>query len=422
MTVPFTVASDILESYTIEALAPEGWEVDLSGQSLSIRPAAGLQSGSSTVRLTIRSLSDAARVMSELITVNIMPATPTVNFDVGFDPILTVSYRGAELPTAFRATTQNFFPSSQPVTFSYSNVTPGWEIISSRDGYEIPSGESSVHGIYLRPSNGNVPSPGSTVSFTVTAHPIGTVMTPISRTVSVNIGNIESIQFEAEPVELTTIPGTAVDGSLRLTNSGNVSSTVSLTHTLLPSGYAITSIPPSVTLTAGESITVPYTITPSASTPLNSYEYIRFQTDGVTEFSDRVTVARIRVVAPGAQSIASAAISAAQLGKSDLAEHLENVGSALTAFVQTPADAIARSQTISSLDAVVQVFQADPTLTIYASLLTQARNDLAAATTSDQILDSLLTLESVMTSYSQQLQDELLHGFKIGRASCRERV
>ncbi|MFN7892866.1 MAG: transglutaminase domain-containing protein, partial [Pirellula sp.] len=416
VAIPFAVSSDRLEQYTIDALAPEGWMVKVSGQSLSIRPPAGLQSGSGEIRLTIRSLEDSTRVKSELITVNVSPTAAAINFDVAFDPILTVSYRGAELRTAFRATTQNLDPANQKVLFSYSNVTPGWEIIASRDGFLIPTGESSVHGIYLRPINGAIPSPGSSVSFTVSANPVGALIPPISRTVTVTVGNLESIGFEADPIELTAIPGSSVDGSIRLTNFGNLTTTVGLSYSPLPSNFSISSIPQSVTLAVGESLTIPYTVTSATSVSLNT-EYLRFQTGGATEFSDRVTIARIRVVVPGAQSIATAAISANQLGETDLAERLNDLASAISVFVQSPSDSIARSQALSSLDAIIRLFEADPTLTQYVAQVIQARNDLAAATTSNQIRDALLILESVMISYSQLLEEEVEHGFTLGLAA-----
>ena len=159
------------------------------------------------------------------------------------------------------------------------------------------------------------------------------------------------------------MPGVAVTDTLTLTNVGNVAeNNITLTDTL-PSGLTLTGLAP-VSLAVGQSTTETITLTPDASTPLNStLEATITATYGpsaapVTQTSG----SPVNVVVPGAAAIADAAAAAGQLGNTNLADRLNDLSTALTNLVQNPTSAVYQSQAQASLTAVDGLLAADPYL------------------------------------------------------------
>ena len=103
----FAVASDRLERYEVAAVAPEGWAVSIAASQLTVTPSPESQNGTAEIRLVVRSQDDPTRVSSTTVTVTIQPTLPGLAVNVAFDPLLTVPYAGAELPTAYRASARN---------------------------------------------------------------------------------------------------------------------------------------------------------------------------------------------------------------------------------------------------------------------------------------------------------------------------
>ena len=111
---------------------------------------------------------------------------------------------------------------------------------------------------------------------------------------------------------------------------------IALTDTL-SSGLTLTGLTP-VSLAVGQSTTETITLTPDASTPLNStLDATITATFGPSASPETQTVQiPVNVVVPGAAAIASAAVAAGQLGNTNLADRLNDLSTALTNLVENP--------------------------------------------------------------------------------------
>jgi hypothetical protein len=116
-----------------------------------------------------------------------------------------------------------------------------------------------------------------------------------------------------------------------------------------------------VTLAVGQSTTEMITLTPDASTPLNSTIDATITATFGPAASPATQTAQIHVnvVVPGAAAIANASVAAGQLGNTNLANQLSDLSTALTNLVENPASAVYQSQAQASLTAVVGLVGAD---------------------------------------------------------------
>ena len=104
-TNPFSFGIDTTyaDTYTIVAIAPAGWIIGTNAQGgLTITPAPGLQSGTFSIQLTAWPESRPDLVVQDQILVSVTAAQPGISLNVDADPLFTVPYHGAQLPTAFR--------------------------------------------------------------------------------------------------------------------------------------------------------------------------------------------------------------------------------------------------------------------------------------------------------------------------------
>jgi uncharacterized membrane protein len=420
VSVPFAVTSNLAGEYRLTAIAPEGWGVSLTDKAITVRPASGTQSGNGKVRLFAQSNANPSIIARAEVLVGITPTVPGITLEVPPDPIFTVSYLGAELPTAYRAVIHNFGPIEGNYNLKIANVTPGWEVITSAADVTLSAGTTGIVGIYLRPTGSTLPSLGSPVSFIVTA----TSTSDPVQTETVNIGfampSVAATFFTPGNTVLSAIPNSTVDSTISIHNFGNISETVSLTANALPTGYTLTGLPQTVTLSPGQIVEFPYSVTVADTVALNSTAYLNLTIDKLRTGSVAAQYLNIsiRVLVPGAEAIANASLNAAQLGELDLANRLNDLSFALTNFVVTPTDPIANSQAVAALDAVIRIVDADPILSpLYVSNLTFARDLLEVATTTSEVQDALDFLASQLTSMSQTLTDMVEHGFTLGLAT-----
>ncbi len=420
IVIAFEVATDLAGDYKLTAIAPEGWAVSLSDTSVTVTPTPGTQSGSGTVRLVARSNSESSRVARAEIQVGVVASAPGVSLEVPDDPLLTVSFRAAELPTAYRAVIRNLGPFEDDYTLQFSNVTPGWEIITSTVGVTIPAGTTGIVGVYVRPTGTTIPAPGTPAGFTVKV--TSTRNPALTQTVSVGFAlpSVAASYFIPDSMELSVVPHSNATNRITFVNRGNITETVTLTAGTMPTGFTITGLPKTVTLNPGQIIESPYSVTIAEAVALNSTAFLSLSLDKLRTGSlmaESLSVS-IRVVVPGADAIAAAASAARTLGKSELADRLNILSIAITDLVQNPTDLIANSETVAALDAVVRIIDADSILaSLYSNNLKVARNQLATATTTPEVQNALDFLASQLTSMSQTLTEIVEHGFTFSLAS-----
>ena len=189
--------------------------------------------------------------------------------------------------------------------------------------------------------------------------------------------------------------------------------TVSLSATL-PTGLTAGALTP-VTLAIGQSATETVTLTPDASTPLNStLDATITATFGPSASPDTQTVQiPVNVVVPGAAAIANASVAAGQLGNTNLADQLNDLSTALTNLVENPTSAVYQSQAQASLVALVGLVGPDPYLSALIPALNSDAATLAQAATASAVQSAVLRLGNDLDTLGTTLTDEAAYGFSL---------
>ena len=117
------------------------------------------------------------------------------------DPIFTVPFNGAELPTAFRATIQNLGPAADTYNLTFANVPAGFTLLNSGTSVTVPAGQTGILGLYLQPDVGQpIPPPGTMLSFTVTATSTTDSTITQSQVVAFTVPAIDALTVTSNPV------------------------------------------------------------------------------------------------------------------------------------------------------------------------------------------------------------------------------
>ncbi len=236
------------------------------------------------------------------------------------DSLFTLPAGGAELPTVFRVGINNEGTTEDKYNLSVTNVPAGFTAMTSVSQIDVQPGATAEVGLVLEPS-GTLPAPGTNVSFDVTATSATTTSNTASATESFTVPSIDAVTVTGSTTSLNATPGTPVADTLTITNTGNVTeSNVTLTSAL-SSGLVLNGLSP-VSLQPGQSTTETVTLTPAASTPLNSQLVATvtatFGPSG-SPLTQTLTIP-VTVEVPGASAIADASVTAAQFGNTALAD------------------------------------------------------------------------------------------------------
>ena len=224
---------------------------------------------------------------------------------------------------------------------------------------------------------------------------------------------VDGVTLSVSPVELNTVPGTPVTATITLQDVGNVPETVSLATTL-PSGLTASSLSP-VTLAVGQTTTETITLTPDASTPLNTFLQATLTATYGPSASPATTTVQIpvHVVVPGALAIAQASVAAGQLGETSLANMLNDLGIALTDLVQNPGDPVAEGQTLADLKDLITQLSADAFLSAYVPAIAASEAAIASASTSAATLAAVDGLGNALDTLAGAINDEAAYGFTL---------
>jgi uncharacterized membrane protein len=400
------------DTYTVSAEGPAGWNVTVdSAGHVTVTPAAGLQGGTYPILLIAQSVTDAALIAQTTVNVTVTPTVAGVTLNVAPDPVYSVPFNGAQVPSAFAATLHNNGPAADTYHLTFSNVPAGFTVLSGETNLTIPSGQTGVVGVYLQPNGSQLPPPGTQVSFTVTATSTSNPAITATQNVSFTVPAIDAVTVTATPTAVNTTPGTPVKTSLTLTDAGNVPETVSLADTL-STGLTGSTLNP-VSLAVGQSVTETLTLTPAASVPLNSLlQATVTATFGPSGAPVTQTVAiPVQVVVPGADALANAGVAAGQLGDTALANRLGDLSTALTNLVQNPTSAVYKSQALANIDSLVSQVSSDPFQAAFTPALTTARASLASATSAAGVEAAATQLRDALGTLATVLTDEAAHGY-----------
>jgi hypothetical protein len=270
ITFQTNVETSLADTYNLTVNAPAGWTVSIDSKgNVTATPAPGLQSGTYPIQIIVQSQTDPNLEAQTTVDVTITATQPGINFGVVSDPLFTVPYDGAQLPTAFRAVIQNLGPAADTYNLTFSNVPSGFTLLNSGTSVTIPAGQTGIVGIYLQPNTGQTLSaPGTVLPFTVKATSTTNSAITKTQTVTFTVPAIDAVTVTGNPTSLGTTPGTGVADTLTFSNVGNVPETVALTDTL-QTGLSASALTP-LTLAVGQTLTETVTLTPASSTPLNT--------------------------------------------------------------------------------------------------------------------------------------------------------
>ncbi|MFO0806097.1 MAG: transglutaminase domain-containing protein [Gemmataceae bacterium] len=407
------VHTSLAGNYTLSAEAPPGWTATISDSGVvTVRPAPGTQSGIYSVRVVARSNANADLVAQAIVPVTVAATSPGMNFTVDPDVIFTVPYAGAAVPTAYRANIQNLGPATDSYTLVFSNLPSGFALINSGTSVTVPAGETGVLGVYLQPS-GTLPAPGTPLSFNVTATSTTNPAITQTRTVSFTMPEVHGVILTATPSGFGALPGGSVTSDLVVTAVGNVSEAVRLSG-VLSAGLTVPELPTTLTLAPGESQTLPLSLLVADTAALNSMLAARITArfNPLGDVYDQTVTIPIRVTVPGADLLATAAFSAGRSSDPALSNRLSDLASAITTLFEDPSGAVAKSQAVAALDAVIRISSNDVFLSPFVPDLTTYRNRLSAAGPA-QLRAVIGDLPNVIGPFAEVVAAAAEHGFTL---------
>ncbi|HXG10326.1 MAG TPA: hypothetical protein VNK04_11225 [Gemmataceae bacterium] len=407
------VRTSLAGTYALTAEAPAGWSVGIDGTGrVTVTPAPGVQGGTYPVRVVVRSAGNPGLVAQATVDVTVTPTAPGVSLAVQPDALFTVPYNGAQVPTAFRASVRNLGPAVDTFNLSVTGVPPGFTLQTSANSVTVPAGQTGIVGLYLVPNGGPLPAPGTHLTFTVTATSTTDGSITATQNVDFVMPEVHGVTVIANPVTVNTTPGNGVEATVTVTAVGNVAEAITLTATS-SAGLGVSGLPQTVTLNPGQSATFPVQLTPDAATPLNSTLAATITATygpSGTPLTQAVLVP-VRVVVPGADAVANAAVAAQQLGNPDLSNRLNDLAAALTNLVQDPTSDVYKSQSLAEIDAVLGLLGSDPFQNAFVADLTAARDQLAAADTPAEVQAAVRQVGDALQILATTLADEVAHGF-----------
>jgi len=269
VTFQTNVQTSFADTYTLTAQAPPGWTVTIDNNgNVTATPAPGLQGGTFPIQIIAQATTNPDLVAQSVVNVTITPTQPGITLAVQPDTQLTVPFQGAQLPTAFRAVIHNSGPTADTFNLTFPTVPDGFTLLNSGTTVTIPAGETGIVGVYLVPTTGEIPPPGTPASFTVTATSATNSAITQTQTETFTTPEVHAVTQISPPAAPNASPGSPVTTTITLQNQGNVSENTAL-DVSLPPGLTASGLSP-VTLGVGQSASQTLTLTPAADAPLNS--------------------------------------------------------------------------------------------------------------------------------------------------------
>ena len=270
--LPADVQTSLADTYNLTANAPPGWTVTIDATgNVTATPAPGLQSGTYPIQIIAQSQTDPNLEAQTTVEVTITPTQPGINFTVAPDTQFTVPFNGAQLPTAFRATIQNLGPAADTYNLTFSNVPSGFTLLEQRDQRHGPGGQTGILGLYLhaehRPA---IPAAGdpAVVHRHRDQHHRSVDHPDADR--DVHRPGDRRRHGRGEPDDREHDARSPVTDTITLTNVGNVPENNSRSPRHATTGLTVSRPRLRSSLMPGQSTTETITLTPDASTPLNS--------------------------------------------------------------------------------------------------------------------------------------------------------
>src|SRR5579875_1434759 len=372
-------------------------------------PAPGLQDGTYPIQIIAQSTTNPNLVAQTTVNVAITPTQPGITFSVDPDPLFTMPFNGAQLPTAFQATIHNNGPTADTYNLTFANVPSGFTILNSGTSVTVPAGQTGIVGIYLQPNTGQpIPPPGTQLSFTVTATSTTNPAITQAQTVNFTVPNVDAVNITNSPSQVSSTPGTGVTDTITLVNNGNVSENVTLAATT-PAGVTVSGLNP-VTLAPGQTTTETITLTPDTSVALNSTLQTTITATFGPTANPQTSTVQVALVVRSPQTVAiSQAAGAASSVNSQLANILSELSDSVSQLQTTPTDAATLQRVQLLLGDLSDLLSADQTLASFVSQL----QPIQAKASSGDVAGMLALLPPFFSSLSNTLSIEAAQQFSL---------
>jgi uncharacterized membrane protein len=405
-----TIKTSFADSYNLTVNAPADWKVSLDNTGgVSVTPAPGTQGGVYPVEVIAQSSTDADLVAQTTVLVTVTPTAPGMTLAVNADPNLSVPFQGAEIPSAFQAVIHNTGPAADTYHLTFSNLPSGFTVLDSGTSVTVPAGQTAVVGIYLAPSGGQLPAPGTNASFSVTATSQTTAAITQTVNESFSMPAVDAVTLGSIPASVAATPGVGTTTTLTLTNVGNVPETVTLAATA-PGTLTVAGLT-TQTLAVGQSVNETITFTPAAAAALNSTLATTITATYGPAGNTQTASVEVDLLVRSAQTVAisQSSVDANSAGNTQLGGTLSELSDTIALLQATPTDANLLSRVQLLLKNLNAELSADPAL---ASLAPQLASILADANSGD-VAALLAALSAFFNSLDGVLAIEAMQQFTV---------
>jgi uncharacterized membrane protein len=400
--------TSLADTYYLTAVPPAGWSAAIdAGGNVTVTPAPGAAPGTYAVQVVAQSATDPDLIVQTVALVTITPTSAGFTLAVAVDPLSTVPFNGAQIPSAFQATVQNTGPAPDTYTLKYSGIPAGFALLDSAASLTVPAGATGSVGLYLMPTGQAPPAVGTMLTITVTATSTNNLSLAAERqSVEFTVPAIDDVGITA-PATVDTTPGVSQSATITLTNNGNVpENDVAVTAT--SSSSLVVTTPAPVALMPGQSTTATVTLTPTATTALNSF----LQTTVTATFGPagnaqtQTAIIVVGVVVPGADAIGNASLVATAAGNTPLATVLGNLSNDLTTLVMNPASAVDNAAVTADIASIASQVGSAPFLSGSVGPLYAAAAAITAADTASEVKAAATSLGQAMATLDTDLTRE----------------
>ncbi|CAG0927925.1 hypothetical protein TFLX_00702 [Thermoflexales bacterium] len=410
------LASNFADDFTVAAYSPIGWSASISttGQVV-VQPAEGVTPGGYTIQLVAQAQLHPELIETTTYTITILNQTDA-QISIVPEPKITVALGAAALTAepnetndgeteapgaAYTIVLTNTSGSTRTFEVSVSGPPSDWVILnasrSTTATVSLRAGEVAHLGLYLSPSNGAVPTPGTNYPINVSA-----TSAPINVQASSSF-NMPSQPFNfmlLDPANLYLPPNSSTPVNLSIQNVGNASGSFNLAAHALPISATINSLPSAPSLAQGASASLPLTLTLGAAKPGATFPLVI--AGDAPNSTTQYAVAGVRVAGPYSGPIFQAAdqLTLCPVGEPNLSALLTTLAVAL-ANLESSCDSGAcdlnqRDQAVrAAQDTASYASSLSPVITADDALL-QAANVMAAHTSVVDLQNDMAALRAAV--------------------------
>ena len=322
VTFQATIAANFSDAYTVTLSAP-GWAANMAPDgSLTVTPTLTTAPGDYTLLVTAQSglYPTAVAAVEHLVTVTPIQG---VELTIQPDPIYTIPFGQPDGPEGATNNGQVQIPeaayavqivnrSSQPHTFdvTVSGLNPDWLIFAGIEGQTIsqvtlPAGGTTWLGLYVRPATAELPAPGASQSFAVTAVAQANPAVTATDGATFVMPSLPYQRLWVEPSLLLLPADDQADFTLHLRNLGNAADSFDLAAAL-PDGWNLSGLQSPVILNAGQAASQNLTLDVPAA-PLGSVYRVGLSSPVPGQVYTQWATLNIRIVSANTSPIFAAA-------------------------------------------------------------------------------------------------------------------